>query len=73
SMVTPIFAMLINGRCGGLLKSIRRLLGQAPRHDESRAWRSLKTRAASKARCLSRIFARPVGRSHHLLFSYRKT
>ncbi len=38
----PIFPVLTKGRCDGLLKSIRRLLGQAPRRGESRAWRSLK-------------------------------
>lgn len=43
SMVAPIFARLFFDVVVGLLKSIRRRFGDvSPRHDESRARRSLK-------------------------------
>lgn len=42
-------------------------LGLAPHHDESRAWQSSKLTRLQKP-----IFVRPVGRSRHPLFSYRK-
>jgi len=61
------------GEVVGLLKSIRRLSGACPAPRWESRLTFLKNAAASEADFYVRFFVRPVGRSRHPLFSYRKT